>query len=290
MLKLNYIVTFICLALMLTVHAQVKGKRAPVFTSQGKRNAFLDKQWWLGFRGGVNLTSAVSQKSYAVLSPANYPQSNTRKQYDNMSTVGSQAVVEFTFAYKSFSFSLQPTYRKSGFRYSTQAVWYANAQPMLELAYQQEQKLDFVELPLLIKYEVLDAKVRPYVQAGAYYCWLVNANKSLVVSGVDYASGGVNQFSDPPILVGATDLFARRQWGLMGGVGVNYNLGNVRLTLDVTYRHGMSLANSTENRYSDNRLTGAGDIMDDIKLNTTTISLGCLFPMRYLASGFKSTY
>jgi hypothetical protein len=60
--------------------------------------------------------------------------------------------------------------------------------------------------------------------------------------------------------------------------------------MDVTYRHGMSLANSVTNRYSDHRLTGAGDVMDDIKLNNIAVSIGALFPMRYLASGFKSTF
>jgi outer membrane protein W len=289
--RIKLFLVFIGFVFVISASAQASKKKISSFGPKGQGGTFLEKQWWLGFRGGLNLTSAVQEKSYAVLSPTNYPQSSTRKKYDNMSTVGSQAVVEFTFSYRSFSFSLQPTYRQAAFQYSTESTWTENGTTMLTLEYQQKQKLDLVELPFLVKFDFfLEAKVRPFIQAGAYYTWLVNANKSLVVSGVDYASGGTNRFSDPPIIVGATDLFARRQWGLMGGLGVNYNAGNVRLTMDVTYRHGMSLANSVTNRYGDQRLTGAGDVMDDIKLNSIAVSIGALFPMRYLASGFKSTF
>ena len=159
---------------------------------------------------------------------------------------------------------------------------------MLILNYEQEQQIDYAEIPFLLKYDVIGTKVRPYVQVGAYYNILLNANKAVAVSGIDYASGGENRFTEPEIIVGAEDLFARYSWGLMAGAGVNYNVGNIRLNLDLVYRKGMSLANSTENRYSDERLSGAGDVMDDFKLNNFSISLGCLFPLRFLTSGFQS--
>ena len=75
----------------------------------------------------------------------------------------------------------------------------------------------------------------------------------------------------------------------MGGAGVNYNLGNnVRLNLDVMYRYGMSNIVSTKNRYDSDRLSGVGDVMDDLTLDNLSISLGCLFPLRFLSSGFKT--
>lgn len=105
---------------------------------------------------------------------------------------------------------------------------------------------------------------------------------------MDYASGGTNQFAYEPIIVGAKDLFAKNNWGMIGGAGVNYNLGNVRLNFDVMYRYGMTNITSTKNRNSNDRLAGVGDAMDDMTLNNISVSIGCLFPMRFLSSGFTS--
>jgi len=287
-MKKLYLLT-LCLLICLGGYSQVKRKKQPSFSNQGKqKDKFLEKQWWLGFKGGVNFSGAVVEKSYAVISPTNYTVSQTKKTYDNYSTVGSQATVEITFAYKGFSFSLQPTYRHSSFVYSTESSWSEDGVPMLELEYDQEQQIDYAEIPLLIKYDITSTRLRPYVQVGAYYAILLNANKSIGVSGIDYASGGENTFTEPDIIVGAEDLFAKYNWGLMAGAGANYHVGNIRLSLDFIYRKGMSLVNSTENRYGNDRLSGAGDVMDDIKLNNFSVSLGCLFPLRFLTSGFQS--
>lgn len=278
-----------CMLTCLCCFSQAKRKKAPAYGTQSKqKDTFLEKQWWLGFKGGINFSGVVVDKSYAVISPTNYDLSETKKTYDNYSTVGSQATVEVTFTFKGFSFSLQPTYRHSSFVYQTQSAWSEDGVPMLELTYNQEQQIDYAEIPLLFKYDITNSKLRPYVQVGAYYAILLNADKSIEASGIDYASGGENPFKEPDIIVGAEDLFAKYNWGLMAGAGVNYHVGNIRVNLDFAYRKGMSLVNSTENRYNNERLAGAGDVMDDIKMNNFSISLGCLFPMRFLTSGFQS--
>ncbi|MEJ0032052.1 MAG: outer membrane beta-barrel protein [Bacteroidota bacterium] len=57
------------------------------------------------------------------------------------------------------------------------------------MKFDQEQQLDYADLPLLVKYEFTQNKLRPYVQIGAYYSVLINATKSVTVSGTDNASG-----------------------------------------------------------------------------------------------------
>jgi hypothetical protein len=74
----------------------------------------------------------------------------------------------------------------------------------------------------------------------------------------------------------------------MGGAGGSYQMGNVRLTLDVTYMQGMANITNVKNRFSNDHLAGIGDAQDDIKLNNVVISAGVLFPMRFLSTSFKS--
>ncbi len=268
-----------------------KPKKAPYPSMKSKGTAqskFLDKQFWLGFKAGVNLTQPDVMARYSVLAPTNYATGQTDKTYKSFSMIGSQATLEFTFAFKNISISAQPTYRSSQFAYSNEFNWTGNtASQRLNLQFNQEQKLDYADLPLLVKYEVGSGSLRPHLQFGVYYSILINANKSVTVSGTDNASGGSNSFQNEPVVVGAKDLFTN-SWGLMGGAGLSYQLGNVRIVFDALYYKGMSNIANVNNRFSNDRLSGIGDAQDDLKTNHLVFQLGCLFPLRFLSNEFKS--
>lgn len=275
-----------------TLAQSSKKKKSPAaYNKQTKENEkFLEKQWWLGLRGGANLTKVNPTTAFSILAPTNYDASESRKKYDNFSLVGSHVTMEVTFYYKQFTFSLQPTFQHSRFAYTNQYRWIGDTENNnVELNYKQEQKIDHLLIPLVVKYEFIVSRLRPYVQIGIFQAFRIGATKEVTVSGIDQASGGQNQFEDEPITVGAKDLFAKKYWGVLGGAGVYYNLrNNVRLNFDVQYKLGMSNIVSAENRYSNDRLSGVGDAMDDLEMDNINISLGCLFPLRFLESGFKS--
>ncbi len=280
----------ICLLLAVPVLAQ-RAPRKPSFNQSGRQaNHFLHKQWWLGFKAGPNLSKPLVDKTYHVISPTNYDEQAIAKDYEHFRDLGAQVAFEVTFYFRRFSLSFQPTYRTNVFAYTNRYEWNDAEQAgnRLTLEYQQRQKLAWLDWPLVAKYEFQAGKLIPYAQVGIHSSLLLDATKSLTVSGIDYASGGTHTFENEPIIVGATDLFARYHWGLIAGGGVYYPLGNVRLTLDIAYRIGMSNIASTENRYGSDRLSGVGDSLDDFRLDNVSISAGCLFPLRFLGSGFKS--
>ncbi len=284
-----------CLIITVGV-AQEKKRKKPASPAYKEKKAkedakFLNKQWWLGLKAGPNWSKVSVEKSYSAIAPTNYEFDHIAKQYKNYDLVGSQATLEVTFYFKGFSFSFQPTYQHSRFLYTNSYEWTSEVETTnhVELDFEQEQKVDHAIIPLVVKYDIMGNKIRPYVQIGVYSAILINASKSVSVKGVDNAAGGVNEFTEETINLGAKDLFAKNHWGLMGGVGLNYNLGNnVRLNFDVLYRHGMSNIVSTKNRYDSDRLSGVGDVMDDLTLDNLNVSIGCLFPLRFLSSGFKT--
>jgi hypothetical protein len=228
------------------------------------------------------------ESSYAIFSPIDGMQSV--KNYDKYKGLGTQIALELSFYFKGFSLSFQPTYQHAVFAYSKNYLWGSeeDGADRLEMTYNHKHKVDHLLFPILLKYEITGNKLRPYIQGGFYEGVLVSANKDVTITGTDYASGGINEFKKEPIAIDATDLFARYHWGLIGGAGVYYNQGNVRLNLDIQYRHGMSSIISNENRYDNDMLIGAGDVMDDLSLQNISISVGCLFPMKFLGTGFKS--
>lgn len=285
---------FLPVILFLSIAVIAVGQRKPPPGLKKKirdqQSSFLDKQWWIGLKVGPNLTKATPDTRYSILTPTNYALALTDKAYDGFKQLGSQATLEITFNYKGFGFSFQPTYRLSRFSYTNEFTWDnpENASEMLQLKYEHEQKVDYADLPLIVKYDITGNTLRPYVQAGVFYSMLVNANKTVEISGTDTGSGGTNELSSEPVIVGAKDLFYKGYWGVIAGAGLHYNMGNVRLVLDASYRIGMSNITNTENRFTNDRLAGIGDAFDDMKIDNVIISVGCLFPMRFLSTSFKS--
>ncbi len=248
---------------------------------------FLRTQWWLGFKGGINLTQAVPGDRYTTFSPTVEVESATYdKSYEDFNKVGGQAGLDITFFHRGFSVSLQPNFRRQRFVYTTDYSWFDtnNTQNVLNLNYVQDHRLDYIEIPLLFKYDFLQTNIRPFVQLGGYWATLIDANKALTITGEDFASGGLSPFEGEEIIIGAKDLFINTSLGILGGVGANWDVGNIRLSMDVTYRFGLNNIVNAQNRFTENRLAGVGDAMDDVKLRNLSVSISCLFPMRFLVS------
>jgi hypothetical protein len=283
----KYLLTLLCLVLILSSHGQGKKRRSSNF---GKENPFLQQQWYIGLLGGVNMTRINVDKSYSIISPTNYETQLSNKRYKKNKPLGTQIGLEAAYYFRGFSVSVQPTYQNIKFSYSNAYTWLdtESTTNKLELTSEQEHQVAFLLLPLLFKYEYTINQFTPYVQLGAFSGFLLNASKNVEMSGVDYGSGGTNVIAFDPVSVGATDLFAKNHYGFIAGAGLYYNIGNIRLNLDVQYKLGQSVINSAKNRYQNDRLSGIGDAMDDITANQIAISVGTLFPLRFLSSGFKS--
>jgi hypothetical protein len=258
--------------------------------AKAQSETFLSTQWWLGFKAGANMTRAVPGTTYAVYSPINYDPSTIEKQYESYGKPSFQAAIDITFYHKGFSFGIQPGYRRQQFSYATEFEWsdVEIATNHLELRYDQSHDLDYIEIPLIVKYDFTRGIVRPFIQIGAYYSRLINAGKSVEISGADYASGAEAPFERPSVTVGVNDLFIKTHVGLIGGAGVSYDVWNVRLVLDVSYRYGLNNISHAGNRYTNNQLAGIGDALDYMKLQDISATLGLLFPLRYITKNYNA--
>ncbi len=255
-----------------------------------RKSDFLKTQWWLGFYGGGNMAMAVPGQRYSGIQALNYDNSINEKNYEGYSLPGGQAGINITFYHRGFSFTLAPHYRVEKFTYSNTYEWYSDENELnsIQLTYEQSHALQYVELPFLIRYDILAGQFRPFLQAGVYYRHLLNASKTVTTEGVDMASGTSGPFENEPVTTGATDLFVSGATGIIGGAGCTYDIWNVRFVLDVSYRHGLGNIANAENRYSANPLTGIGDAMDDISLNSISVNIGCVFPLRFISKDLKA--
>lgn len=284
----KFYLVLILIFVVMGAQAQGKKRSSSFNTTKTKAgaNEFIQQQWWLGFKAGINLAQADPLKRYTILTPTNYPSSLTDKKYDAFMELGIQTTVEISYYYKGFYFSTQPSYISSTFTYSSKSTWLNSQNPTETLiqTYKRSQKVEYADFPFIIKYDITGRKLRPFVQVGIFYSLLLNAVKTVNLSSVDQALGETNTLTSEPV----KDLFSN-YWGLMGGIGASYQLGNVKLLLDVSYRQSMSNIVNPQNRFSTYRpSSGIGDAQDDLNLKNIVVSAGVLFPMRYLSSSFKS--
>lgn len=275
------------LSVLHSIELQAQVHRKKIGYSKGlPQDDFSKTQFYIGLRGGISFTKANVINRYSSFVSINNPDENYEKSYSNYKKLGAFVGMEFDFYFKGFTASFQPNYRREIYSYSNTYQWVdANdASNFLALQYHQDTRLDYIELPLFIKYDILKKKFRPFVQIGFYYAMLNGATKHLVVDGTDNASGTSRNFTLQDDIVGAKDLFITSSIGMAYGLGFSYKVGNVRLILDATFRKGLNNISNVNNRYSANTLTGAGDVSDDVKVDNLAFSFGCLFPMKFLTS------
>lgn len=251
---------------------------------------FLKTQWWLGLRAGTNVTKGVPDESFTSFSPINYSAERNVKSYDGFSKPGIQAGLELAFYTKGITVSLQPGFATMFYRYTSSYNWSDPANPSNSLSqtFKVEDNVQVFDLPLLVKYEFLQGNIHPFIQVGVYYNLLINAGKKLDVEGIDNASGSDVPFSGDPIEIGTSDLYTSSSGGVMGGVGVVYDAGNVRMLFDVNYKYGLSNITQTGARYSNNQLASIGDIQDDLKLQSLWFSLSIQFPLKFISKNYEA--
>lgn len=280
---------FLVMSIGFGLQAQNKNRYAKPKPSKSKtrilNDPFSNSQWWLGAKFGGNVTQAKPSDRFTAFSNiANQPATIYEKEYQDFNKIGAQAGLVVSYYYKGFTFSFQPNFRRQRFVYTNEYLWLDGTNPVntLRLEYEQDHKIEYIEFPLLVRYDVMQTELRPFVQLGFYYGTLVGANKSVKVKGSDLASGASGDFENAPVVVGARDLFVNTSIGAIGGLGASWNVGNARVALEANYRFGLNNVANQANRYTENRLAGIGDAMDNIKLRNIEVNISVVFPLKFI--------
>jgi hypothetical protein len=255
-----------------------------------RRDPFLQTQWYLGFYGGGNLSSATPTTAYFGYAPLNYNVSSIEKTYDDYSNFGGQYGLVFMFYTRGITVSLKPGFSVYGIQHFTTTTWTDSNDNSntFEVSYNHTTKLNYLEFPLTIQYDLRRGKLRPYIGGGAYYGMLLNAYRTIDRSGVDAASGAESDFTNQSTTIGIDELFIKSSIGLVGFVGASYDPGNIRITLDVGYKYGLSNITNTKNRFLKNDLAAIGDAADDLQLQHIYFTLGVVFPLKFISKNYSA--
>jgi len=276
--------TFLLFILILFAGVPLKAQQYQNYVKE-----FLSTQWWLGFKLGTNFTAVNPTERFSGLSPTNYNPDGLRKAYDEYNLAGISAGLDITFYHKGFSLGIQPNFRRSRFSYENALFWEGES-PLerFETDFSQEQKIDFFDIPLFLKYDLIKKEIRPFVMFGGYFSFVTNAEKELEVNQRDFSSGTVQNISSGALKLGVTDNFEKYNYGLLAGAGVSYDFWNIRAILEASYRYGLNNVTDESERFAESQLVSIGDLNDNIELRSINISMSFVFPLRFISKQFQA--
>jgi len=244
--------------------------------------SFDDSQWWIGLHGGINVAKALPLKSFAIVEPITGG-FVANKDYEGFKRIGVQAGARLDFNFHTnFSTSFQPTYTNMNYGYKVNYQWTGQDNNTLDLQYNHRLTLNYLEMPLMVRFDILRQQLKPYVQGGIGYGLLLKADKYIEIESRDAASGATNPIQNDSPIIGAKNLFINSQFMWYLGGGFSYDAGNVRLGAELNYKQGLNNITNRQNRYSDQRMIGMLDALDDMTLQNITMEFYCVFPMKFL--------
>ena len=281
---MRYLITLLLILSFSSLFAQRKNK------SLAYKDPFLSTQWYLGFFAGGNLSQGKPTTSYYGYAPLNYDLAVIEKTYGGFSQLGGQGGLVFMFYTNGITIGFKPGIHSYTIEHSTNANWVDSSDPdnALQVKYNHATHFNYVEFPLSVQYDLLRGRIRPYVGLGGYYGILLDATRTVERSGTDSASGSVGGFTNQPKTIGVKDLYISSSVGVMGFIGASYDPGNIRITLDLGYKFGLNNITNTENRFLNNELTAIGEVADDLQLHNLYLSLGFVFPLKFISKNYNS--
>lgn len=236
---------------------------------------------------GVNYSQAFPEDRNSGFSPVNYSGDSLLKAYDDFALPGAHMGLEMNFYHRGFSASFQPAFKRSRYKYTNAFAWEGEqSNNRFETSYEIEQRLDLVELPLMLKGDLIrKGKIRPFLMFGGFYSIVTSAQKDVDISQTDFSSGTPLQSELGTVTIGVNDSF-QNFYGIAGGAGVNLDYWNIRTVFEVAYQKSLSPA--TKSNVLQNELASLGEVNDEINLRDISISLSFVFPFRFIDQQFKA--
>ena len=275
----------VILTLLLCTHATIAQRnKAPDYFQ-----SFLNTQFWLGLRFGINYTNPIPSESFTTFHSLDDIDEVYEKTYNSFDKPGGQAGLHISLYHKGFSFEVLPTFKIERYSYFSELSWTGNdVTDDFETRYDLTQTLNVIEIPLVLKYDILrSGEIRPFVQAGLQYSMIIDARKNAKVTHTEFSTGEARDFNGGEFSLGVRESF-KNFYGAVGGVGASFDFSNVRTIVEFSYLYALSPVTNTNNRFEENELVSLGEVNDKLGLNNINAAISLVFPFRYLDKTFQS--
>lgn len=273
-------------AVILLIFLSPLKAESPPLNRLSKTASSKDIRFMIGFKGGINFVQPVVTQKFNIFNPidGDVAQSGTKTYRPFFSNPGYQYA--FTALYKlnnSMDVRLEPTFSIFNYKYSASYFWISTGSnsERIDMSVRHLQNLNYLDIPVSLRLLIGSGTVRPFVQGGLFYGFLLNAIKESGKTEIytnDINSTTLNSMSETG---DARPLYVRSRYGFNAGAGFDYDLSAVRLTLDINLNFGINRVTNEAGRYSVPQFTGGlYDVQDNIRLFVPSINIGIIFPLQ----------
>lgn len=246
----------------------------------------------MGVKAGLNRSGVSVGDRYSVLAKS-YSDIDYQKEYSKKNKLAPQFSVMVTFLpIRKIGISFQPAFFSYKFSYGNEYTWMTeeSSDPYYRLKFSFNNTLNYLELPLLAKYYLIDGNVLAFLQGGGFYGKLLNGNKRIKSTGIDNPGENEVISEQSKQSMDVNDLYIKTYMGWIAGGGVGFKADNFRIALEINYRRGLNNITNEKNRFSNNRLVNAYyDAPDDFSFTNWEASVSCSLPLDNLVHVTKKT-
>lgn len=239
----------------------------------------------VGAKGGLTFVQPLVLQRFNVVNPLDNTtsQSGIKTYKTFFENIGYQYA--FTALYKlnkSLDIRLEPNFTTYVYRYHTEYSWLSggNDAERIDMNIKHRQSLNYLEIPITLRYLYGSGTARPFIQGGIYYGFLLNAIKSSEKTETYSNATGTSTLNSEKQTGDARPLYVKSRYGFNAGIGVDYDFSAVHLTFDINLNFGINSVANESGRYSNQQYTsGLYDIQDNIRFIIPSVNIGILFPL-----------
>ncbi len=237
----------------------------------------------VGFFGGVNFSQPFSLNSFQVIDYLGTSPDITGKSYSGfLKNIGNQfGFVMFYPVKGNLHVGLLPSFNTYNYQYKTHQVWQDAANnSSIEAERTNRQKLRYIEIPLVIRYYIGTANLKPFVEGYASYGLLQNAQKSVISDFTQYSGNVAIPVQHSEMSGDYSSSYITSKIDLGAGGGVSYDFDQLIVTLGVSYSFNMNNIVNEKGRFDNQTFSGSQyDVQDNIRLPALKINLAIIFPI-----------
>ena len=274
------LITFVCFIFNISLSAKYPANNSFSGFARSK-----DSKLMVGAKGGITFVQPLVLQKFNVINPLDnaISQSGIKTYKPFYRNIGYQYA--FTALYKlsnSLDIRLEPNFATYVYKYQTEYSWISNTGDgeRIDMTLDHRQSLNYIEIPVTLRYLYGSGTARPFIQGGLFYGFLLNAIKSSEKTDTYTNISGTSTLNSEKQTGDASSLYVKSRYGFNAGVGVDYDLSAVHLTLDINLNFGINSVTNEAGRYSNQQYTsGLYDIQDNIRFIIPSVNIGILFPL-----------
>lgn len=249
-------------------------------------------QFMIGLKGGVNFTNPLISQRYSVFAPGvSSKHGGEAKIYEKfMKNMGYGGGVAISYGItRNLTLTLEGLFYQYRLSYTNNYAWTdMQSGPSVTLDRTYYKRLNYFEIPLMFRYDILARRVSPFIQAGVAPAFVhsVQANNRSQMQ----SSAMPSELEEQSAATDEKGSYNRFYLSAVGGAGLSFYAGKTMFLLGANGRYSILQPTSDLHRFSNGSASGNLDVQDKYRILNLELYLSVMFPIGGKCAGMPKFF